>query len=349
MENDNDTVGAKSLTRRAFLRKTAASALWFTSSGFSISSPAVTKPNQNSETLRFGVIADVHHNFAPDAYERLLAFIEEMNRHNVGFVVQLGDFCHGYTKEDAPTYSGFLALWNSFKGPRYHVLGNHEMDRCVKTEVMDFWGMDRNTYSYDLGGYHFVVLDTNYLRSGDTYKDYDKGNYFGADIPYLSPNQLDWLKCDLAAAHSPTLIFSHYGFYHDSGVKNRATVRSVLEQANANAGFQKVIACFCGHYHLDGVNTVNGIHYIQINSSSYYWLGGEWKWAPYKDPLYATVALKRGLIEIKGKKSEFVGPPPWERGFPRQPDRDITAKIADRSLRFRPRPKSQAAPTPSAE
>ena len=177
------------------------------------------------------------------------------------------------------------------------------MDRCSKEEVMGFWGMDKNHYSYDMGGFHFVVLDTNYVKSGDEYIDYKNGNYFNGDVPYVPPTDLDWLKRDLETTDAPTILFSHYGFYHGGGVKNREQVRSILEQANKEAGFQKVVACFCGHYHLDDVNTVEGIHYVQVNSASYHWVGGEWKWAPYKDVISFTTKNSCGLRVMKVKSS----------------------------------------------
>ena len=320
------------LTRREFIKTTLAGGAWV--AGVRIPLPAAAEAEPKSKTLRFGIIADVHFNFAPDAAERLRCFIEEMNERKVDFIIQLGDFCHGYEDEIRSRFDGFIKLWNSFKGPQFHVLGNHDMDRCSKKEVMRFWGMDENHYSFDAGGFHFVVLDTNYVKSGDQYIDYKSGNYFNADVPHMSATDLDWLKRDLEATDIPTILFSHYGFYHAGGVKNREQVRSILEQANKDAGFQKVVACFCGHYHLDAVNTVQGIHYVQINSASYHWVGGKWKWAPYKDALYATVTLKPGLLQIEGKKSEFVRPTPWEQGLPGPQDPSIAARISDRTLTF---------------
>ena len=80
-----------------------------------------------------------------------------------------------------------------------------------------------------------------------------------------------------------------------------------------------------------------GIHYLQINSMSYQWLGGDYQhvryskevdekfpWikytVPYKDSLFAVVTIDtaRGFLEIEGRQSEFVGPSPWEIGASRE-------------------------------
>jgi UDP-2,3-diacylglucosamine pyrophosphatase LpxH len=326
----------KRLTRRDFIKAAAAGGALLASGCRSIPLFKSATPRPPTKSLRFGVIADVHFNLHPDAQKRLIPFIEEMNRRKVDFIIQLGDFCHGYSPETKAKFDDFMNLWNSFRGPKYHVLGNHDVEKCSKKEVMAYWGMPKNFYSYDMAGYHFVILDSNYLKFDDEYRDYEKGNNQknpekGA---YLSAAELDWLKRDLAATENPTIVFSHCGLDPRQGVKNAAEARAVLEQANREARFPKVVACFCGHYHKDGHSPIAGIHYVEINSAVYYWLGGKWRWINYKDSLYATVALKPGLIEIEGKKSQLL--PPWPAGQSDAPkvDPDVTAQISNRLLRY---------------
>ena len=79
--------------------------------------------------VTFGLIADVHHGLAPTAMSRLEAFMEAVDKRKPDFVLQLGDFCFG--DQDS---AAFLRLWNEFRGPRLHVLGNHDMDRLSKVE-----------------------------------------------------------------------------------------------------------------------------------------------------------------------------------------------------------------------
>src|SRR5688572_8080233 len=75
--------------------------------------------------VRFAAITDVHHGLAPDAYQRMEAFVKAVEkRKDLDFVLQMGDFCHPWPLTEVKP---FMALWNSIKLPRHHVLGNHDM------------------------------------------------------------------------------------------------------------------------------------------------------------------------------------------------------------------------------
>ena len=99
------------------------------------------------------------------------------------------------------------------------------------------------------------------------------------------------------------------------------------------AGFQKVVACFAGHRHVDEYRLSEGVHYVTINSASFYWLGEEYGPGAYRDPLYAVVTVRPdGSVQIEGKTSEFASPTPTERGFPGAAR--VSTKISDRLLHF---------------
>jgi predicted phosphodiesterase len=274
-------------------------------------------------TIRFGVCADVHKDVMPDADARLRTFVDRMNREPVDFIVQLGDFCRPIDMN-----RDFLGIWNRFKGPRYHVLGNHDTDGgFTRDQTLRFWGMPSKYYSFDIGAYHFVVLDGNDKKEGAA----------SGYARYMGREQAAWLQRDLSETRSPTVIFSHQSIENVGGLENGAEIRGILERANAEAGFRKVFACFSGHHHTDYDAVINGIHYIQINSMSYEWLGSKYKharfskeieeaypWvshtAPYRDSLYAIVTLQPDqTIRILGVESEWIAPSPQELGVPENP------------------------------
>ena len=286
---------------------------------------------QDDNILRFGVCADVHQDIMFDAEQRLTCFINDMNNEKVDFIIQLGDFC--LPKEENRT---FLKIWNSFKGPKYHILGNHEMDISSKQEIMDFLEMESNYYSFNVKGFHFVVLDPNFYIDSSCYIPYENSNYYahGSTSGNLPPDQLEWLREDLAATVNPVILFSHQPLSSNDSTKNVYKVRAILEQANEEAGYKKVLACFNGHTHTDDCKEINGIYYIQINSMSYKWLGEDYACperyspeinvkypsikytAPYRDPLYAIIEIHPGSsIRIKGRESEWISPSPWEIGY----------------------------------
>lgn len=292
--------------------------------------------------LTFGVCADVHKDIMHDTDARLGAFIDEMNRQQVDFIIQMGDFCF-----PAEYNRSFLSIWEKFKGPRYHVIGNHDAQgHHTRQEVMDFWKMPRRYYSFDMHGYHFVVLDANDVR-----KDPPPSN---PDFPScIGPDQFEWLRNDLLATEAPSFLFSHQTLEKEEGVDGRDEVQALLKEINKKAGWQKVVASFCGDLHVDYCERVNGIHNIIINSMSNYWMGEDYQrirynelidshfpWinctAPYKDPLYATVTLEPdGRMVVTGIESEFVGPSPQELNFPVETKKgSIVPKISSRVLKM---------------
>ena len=135
------------MKRRTFLKGSAAL----------VSSIAATWPLRSEERKKaagkfsFGVITDVHKDVIHDADGRLRSFVEHMKEERVDFIVQLGDFAVPKNSND-----GFLEIWNSFPGPRYHVLGNHDTDGGYsRKQVVAKWGIPDRYYSFDRNGFHF--------------------------------------------------------------------------------------------------------------------------------------------------------------------------------------------------
>jgi len=292
--------------------------------------------------VRFGVCADVHKDIMHDANQRLQVFVNEMNEKDVDFIVQLGDFC-----QPQEYNSSFLAIWNTFQGPAYHVLGNHDMDnsngeRYSREYARDYLNIPAQYYSFDQNGYHFVVLD------GNDVKDPPQKGY----AHYIGAEQQAWLKEDLSKAKFPAIIFSHQSLEDPGGVENAEDVREILEDANRQSKKKKVIASLSGHHHIDYSEEINGIHYVQINSMSDYWMGGDYlqvryskeidekypyiKYtAPYQDPLFALVEIdSKGVIRITGRESTWVGPSPWDLNYPETERDKIVPRIASKELKF---------------
>lgn len=279
--------------------------------------------------ITFAVIADVHQDIIHDAPERLETFFRAAQDNKVDFIIELGDFCFK-KDENIP----FRDLWNSYELDNYHALGNHDMDICTKDEYMAFIGMKERYYSFDKGDYHFIVLDPNNLFIDGKYTPYANGNYYvdASQRAHVDPEQIEWLKKDLAATEKQCIIFSHQSL--EKSVSNGELVRKVLEEENTRAGEKKVLAAFSGHDHTSYMKTINDIAYIQINSASYQWVGDKYictdryndsinalrpalKYTvTYQDALYSIVTISDDKIEVKGIKTEFVSPTPQDLGIP---------------------------------
>jgi predicted phosphodiesterase len=288
------------------------------------------------KAVRFGVCADVHKDVMHDADERLKVFVDRMNQEKVDFTIQLGDFCRPYAHND-----GFMAVWRSFAGPAYHVLGNHDMDGgFTREQTVAYFKMPAQYYAFDRGGFHFIVLD------GNDKTDPPQSGY----ARHIGTEQQQWLRRQLEQTDRPIIVFSHQSLEAPGGLENGAAIRKILEDANRAAGKRKVVACFNGHHHIDHSHRVNGIDYIHINSMSYFWMGSDYQhvrysdqidkkypWikytVPYRDPLFALVTLESdGTIRIEGTQSEWVGPSPWDLGYPKDKDSHIVPGISNRQL-----------------
>lgn len=272
----------------------------------------------SSNTVRFGVIADVHQDVMHDGERRLSSFVDAMRESSPDFIVQLGDFCVPHARNDE-----FMAVWNGFDGQSHHVIGNHETDGGYsRDQVVEYFGMPGRYYSFDQSGVHFVVLDGN-----------DRGGTSGGYPRFVADDQMKWLREDLASTDRPTIVLIHQPLDSDHGVDNRAAIRALLEQARNTPGHADVVAVLAGHSHVDYCRLINDIYYMMINSASYQWVGSKYRHAsypaeihasasyldhtcPYRDPLWAvvTVDLTHRSIQIEGRSTVWVGPSPRECG-----------------------------------
>ncbi len=236
-----------------------------------------TRLNAQTEenVLRFGMVTDVHYADIPDngsrTYSRSLvklkAFVDTMNRLKPDFVIELGDF----KDMDTPPIPAKTLIYldraertfAGFKGPRYHVAGNHDMDCIPKSKflsIVENTGTDqgKSYYSFNMKGFHCVVLDACFDSAG---ADYNSGQYKWEDANIPGP-ELQWLRKDLKKSRLPSVVFIHHrldgtGAYF---VKNAAVVRRILERCG------DVKAVFQGHYHEGYFQCINNIPYYTLKS-----------------------------------------------------------------------------------
>ncbi|MBN2136182.1 MAG: metallophosphoesterase [Sedimentisphaerales bacterium] len=268
--NRSRSASNRIVTRREFLRASIATA------GLSQLSCAVRPcPTSGSKGCRFGIVTDCHYadieaqgtRYYRQSLDKLGECVELMNAESVDFLVELGDIKDENAGRVERETIGYLqnieSVFRRFAGPRYHVLGNHDMDSISKQQLLgsvENTGIEagRSFYSFDSEGAHFIVLDANYTADGT---DYDHGNFdwTDANIPGF---ELEWLCGDLDRARGPVVAFVHQ-LLDDSGahgVRNAVEVRSVLE------GSGKVAAVFQGHQHSGCYNIIRGIHYYTLKA-----------------------------------------------------------------------------------
>lgn len=272
-----------------------------------------------SRQLRLAILTDLHQDVMHDAPERLKQFLDAADTADVDLVIQLGDFCQPH-----PRNQPLIDLWNSCPRPKFHVLGNHDMDGGYRREqTVEFYGMPSRYYSFDAGPCLGVVLDTN--DPGGTAKGYKK---------WIAEDQQRWLQTQLAQSDRPSLIFLHHPVDDPNGIENRSQVRGILEQAQKDRP-GSIAGVFSGHFHQDYAIQREGISYFQINSASYVWLPDNAhretypaelhqkhpylkNVAAYQTPLWAiaTIDVDHRTVSIEGRQSQWQGPDIWQRGVP---------------------------------
>ncbi len=75
----------------------------------------------------------------------------------------------------------------------------------------------------------------------------DNSNYLkhpGQHRYYITQEQVKWLEENLKSTSNSTIVFSHQSFQNPYSCKNGELVSEVLENENARAGYNKVMACF---------------------------------------------------------------------------------------------------------
>jgi predicted phosphodiesterase len=228
--------------------------------------------------VRFGMITDVHYadrepakgRFYNQSLDKLNEFIRKMNREKVDFIVELGDF---KDQDPVPNEANTLkylstveSVFQKFNGPTYHVLGNHDMDGITKTQFLERVentgiSKDKNYYSFNQKGVHFIVLDGNYSLDG---KDYNKDNYTNVES-WIPTEQVNWLEEDLKANKLPAIVFIHQLLGDSKGMKksaqNAPEVRRILEQSG------NVLCVFEGHVNSERHSVIKHIHYYSFIST----------------------------------------------------------------------------------
>ena len=232
-----------------------------------------------SSVLHVGIFADLHAHDTNSPNEgkimtnypqRLGACIKAMNAWPADLMIELGDFVNGRFVIGAPLGDparivGILdkaeAIYAQFHGPRYYVIGNHDVYDLSKAEFLAHTGATKTYESFDAGAYHFVILDAQYDKNGK-----DLSHVGWAVQGNIPPFELDWLKQDLANTDKPTIVCVHQRLDVDfdllSGgpeILDNKAVQKVLERSG------KVIAVFQGHEHKNAHTVINGIHYITFD------------------------------------------------------------------------------------
>ena len=213
-----------------------------------------------------------------DALLKMEEFVKTVNPLACDLAIHLGDFKDEdlVPKEDS-TLDYLTKMedeFSKFEGPRFHCLGNHDLDSITKKQFLEIAENsslrpnsrvepDSGHYSFDLKSIRFVVLDANYDEAGNDHFFRKGGDW---EKPFIPLKELSWLKNTIDDSPHPIVLFIHHPLYayvkngHSYHVVNHMEIRAILEASG------KVVAVFNGHMHEEMLHELNGIRYFALNS-----------------------------------------------------------------------------------
>lgn len=256
----------QAFTRRAVLRNTSLFIAGATGTALSGCTQLGGAREPSRMTVRVGLLTDVHYadkethgtRHYRDSLTKISSAVDRLNEAKPDLAIELGDFIDSADSVDREI--GHLkrieSLFARVRCPRHHVLGNHCVHTLTKAQFLAEVGMIHSYYSFDVGGFHFVVLDACFRHDGEPYglRNFE---WTDANIP---PAELDWLASDLQSTRNPTVVFVHQRLdvANHYGIRNQVEVREHLEASG------RVLAVLQGHNHLNDLRELRGIHYVTL-------------------------------------------------------------------------------------
>ena len=153
-----------------------------------------------------------------------------------GTVAPLGDTAYenGTPQEFAQCYA---PTWGRHKSRTRPAIGNHEYGTPGATGYFDYFGAaagerGRGWYSYDLGAWHLIALNSNCSEVGGCGPQSEQGR---------------WLRADLASSEARcTLAYMHHPRFSSGNAHGGSPTVEPLWKALADAGAEMVLS---GHDH----------------------------------------------------------------------------------------------------
>ncbi len=239
--------------------------------------------------FRFVFMTDIHVQPEKEGVKGFTAAVDRVNELEPDFVITGGDLIMdaletSYGRADT-LYGLFHEVTEGLKMPVYHTMGNHDIlgwsDESTVDEAHPEFGkkifknrIGEPYYSFNYGGWHFLVLDS--VEEGDsvTYKG-------GVDSV-----QMDWIRNDLAGTRPevPIIVSVHIPFFSMEtqifrGVMEPNPVWAVINNANEVLELFKdhnLKLVLQGHQHILEAIYVRDTWFITGGAVSGAWWSGPW-------------------------------------------------------------------------
>jgi len=269
--------------------------------------------DQKKRGFRFAHVTDIHvkPGIVPETgMAKALQHVQKLHP-QVDFVINGGDSIMDAMEADKEhteiqwdLFHSILQKENSL--PIYHCIGNHdiwgwfikenrpESDKLYAKEwVLESLRMKNRYYRFTKLNWHFIVLDSVQL------------NPAGGYIAYLDPEQLEWLKQELATipkdefvcivSHVPILSICAALFFEkteangDLKIQRNLMHTDFMKLKKIFVQYPNIKVCISGHIHLqDELNYLGIKYYCNGAISGNWWKGSFQEFAP----AYAVLEVK---------------------------------------------------------
>ena len=244
----------------------------------------------NEPSLRFVFMTDIHTRTEWDTPLALEKAAAAINEQKPDLVVAGGDLITDGLQSSAaavePRWDAYLAMQNSIRAPVQAAIGNHDLVAAIPDDgtpaAVDPRGLFREkldveeTYrTFDTNGYHFILLDSIRVVGGNL-------KYEG----WIGPEQLEWLKADLAAVDvkTPIVLVTHLPFLTtffqdpEGAIANAPKNRVIVNGAETLRLFKNhnLILVLQGHTHINELILTRGITFITGGAVCGKWWRGDW-------------------------------------------------------------------------
>lgn len=304
----------KPISRRTFIGATGGAVAAASLAGCAALSP-VADPTAISTSrkraLRIAHLTDVHvtgDKGAPDGFAACLRHAHSLaDRPDI--ILNGGDCIMDALNARADWVGEQWSLWQAGLRdhctlPIHHCIGNHDVwgwnrESSQTTGQEPLYGkewarqvfnLDQLYRSFDLNGWHFIILDSNMYDGGTAY------------LAKFDDEQFAWLERDLAATDPamPVLVLTHIPilsacvFYDGDNAKADWVVPRAwmhIDSPRVNDLFNQhpnIKVCLSGHLHLYEQVLYNGVTYICNGAVCGNWWEGSYKQTP---PGYGLVDI----------------------------------------------------------
>ena len=260
----------------------AAASIWLSS--------ALAADDDQSLDLRLVFFSDVHARTEWDTPLALAMAAEAINSEKADLVIAGGDLItDGFESSAAavaPRWDAYMAMHERLVGQVHAVIGNHDLVAAIpedgtapsndpRAEFRKRFDVDRTYYSFDINGYHIILLDSIQITGNNS-------KYQG----WVSREQLKWLENDLSCvpAKQPIVVALHVPlttsfFQMVEGPTSAAPAdRVVVNATDVLEAFRdhNLILVLQGHMHVHEAIAWRNTVFISGGALSGKWWRGAW-------------------------------------------------------------------------